>query len=112
MGLVNLTRKFGRSNPRRFVWLKTTVNAATAQTKKLQLGFSDEVWVLVNGRALYTDKNWYTHPIRKEPAGRCSIENTSFSVPLQAGDNTILIGVANDFYGWGIIARLDDLVSF
>ena len=112
MGLVNLTRKFGKSNPRRFVWLKTTINMATAQTKKLQLGFSDEVWVLVNGRALYTDKNWYTHPIRKEPAGRCSIENASVSMPLQAGDNTILIGVANDFYGWGIIARLDDLVSF
>lgn len=112
MGLINLTRKFGRSSPRRFVWLKTTVNVATAQTKKLQLGFSDEVWVLVNGRALYTDKNWYTQPIRKEPAGRCTIENTSFAVPLQAGDNTILIGVANDFYGWGIVARLVDLVSF
>lgn len=112
MGLINLTRKFGRSNTRRFVWLKTTVNMAEAITKKLQLGFSDEVWVLINGRAIYTDKNWYTHPIRKEPAGRCSIENTSFSIPLQAGDNTVLIGVANDFYGWGIVARLIDLASF
>lgn len=112
MGLVNLTRKFGASKQRRIVWLRTTVNATVAITKKMQLGFSDEVWVLVNGRALYVDKNWYMHPIRKEPAGRCSLENASFLVPLQQGDNTIMIGVANDFYGWGIVARLVDLASF
>jgi hypothetical protein len=112
MGLINLTRKLGASKQRRLVWLKTTVNAPAAQTKKMQLGFSDEVWVLVNGRAIYVDKNWYTHPIKKEPAGRCTIENASFLVPLQQGDNTIMIGVANDFYGWGIVARLVDLASF
>lgn len=112
MGLINLTRKFGKSNQRRFVWLKTTIKMSSAQLKKMHLGFSDEVWVLVNGRPLYTDKNWYTEPIRKEPAGRCSIENASFHVQLKEGDNTIMIGVANDFYGWGIIARLDDLASF
>lgn len=112
MGLVNLTRKLGASKQRRLVWLKTTVNMPSAQTKKMQLGFSDEVWVLVNGRAIYIDKNWYTQPIKKEPAGRCTIENASFLVPLQQGDNTIMIGVANDFYGWGIVARLVDLASF
>ena len=30
-------------------------------------------------------------------------------VSLKAGDNEILIGVANDFYGWGIIARVESL---
>jgi hypothetical protein len=112
MGLVNLTRKLGASKQRRIVWLKTTVNVPTAQTKKMQLGFSDEVWVLVNNRPVYVDKNWYFHPIKKEPAGRCSLENANFLVPLQQGDNTIMIGVANDFYGWGIMARLVDLASY
>lgn len=51
------------------------------------------------------------HPIRKEPDGRCSIENTSFNLPLNAGDNELLIGVANDFYGWGIVARIDSLAG-
>jgi hypothetical protein len=105
-GLVNLTRQFPMSKARRFVWLKTTVQAKTAGTKKMQLGFSDDVWVYVNGRLLYVDKNGYTGPIRKEPAGRCSIENTSFAVPLKEGDNELMIGVAADFFGWGIIARL------
>jgi hypothetical protein len=110
-GLVNLTRKFGKADARRLVWLKTKLKSATAQTRRLALGFSDEVWVLINGKLLYVDKNWYQHPIRKEPEGRCAIENTSFNLPLAAGDNDLLIGVANDFFGWGLVARLDSLAG-
>jgi hypothetical protein len=108
-GLVNFTRLFGKGEGRRLVWVKTTLKSASAQTRKLSLGFSDEVWVLINGKLLYVDKNWYFHPIRKDPEGRCSIENATFNLPLNAGDNELLIGVANDFYGWGLVARLDGL---
>jgi hypothetical protein len=113
-GLVNLSRLFGNSKDRRIVWLKTTINSEKEQIRKLDMGFSDEVWVLINGKLVYVDKNWYGHPIMKEPEGRCSVENTSFSLPLNAGSNELLIGVSNFFYGWGIIARLDkvDGISF
>jgi hypothetical protein len=47
--------------------------------------------------------------MRKQPRARCSIENATFTLPLQAGDNEVLIGVANDFYGWAVIARLDSM---
>ena len=47
----------------------------------------------------------------KQPGGRCSIENTSFSIPLKKGENELLIGVGNFFYGWGIVARFDNLVD-
>ncbi len=110
-GLINLTRKFGKADTRRIAWLKTKLKADSPQTRKLALGFSDEVWVTINGKLLYVDKNWYSHPIRKEPDGRCSIENTAFNLPLNAGDNELLIGVANDFYGWGIVARIDSLAG-
>lgn len=106
-GLVNLTRLFGESKEKRFIWLKTTIHSATAQTRQLSLGFSDEVTVLINGRDLYVDKNTYGSPISKTPDGRCSLENSAFNVPLKAGDNELLIGLSNDFYGWGIIARFD-----
>jgi len=108
-GLINLTRKFGKSETRRFVWLKAKINSATAQKKRIDLGFSDEVWVYRNNQLVYTDKNLYGAPIMKEPDGRISIENTSFLLPLNKGNNELLIGVANDFYGWGIIARIEDL---
>ncbi len=113
-GLVNLSREFGRvgdgrTMPRRLVWLKTTVQSAKEQTRKLSLGFSDEVWVLINGQMLYVDKNYYQRPIMKEPRGRCSIENTTFEVPLKEGDNEIMIAVGNFFWGWGIVAQWDGL---
>lgn len=108
-GLVNLTRKFGKSDTRRFAWLKVKIASATDQKKKVDLGFSDEVWVFINGKMAYADKNLYGQPTMKEPHGRCSVENTSFVLPLKKGDNELLIGVANDFYGWGLIARLENM---
>lgn len=116
-GLINLTRKFGGvennyggvQNKNRYVWLKTTIKSAKEQVAKMQLGFSDEVYVFINGGLLYVDKNQYPQPIRKYPDGRLDIANSTFDTPLKAGDNQLVIGVSNYFYGWGIVARLMDL---
>ncbi|HEY9257014.1 hypothetical protein [Chitinophaga sp.] len=112
-GLINLTRKFGGAERgvRRLVWLKTTIQSAVAQQRKLNLGFSDEVWVFVNGKYVYIDKNIYGSPLMKQPDGRCTVDNSSFNLPFMQGNNELLIAVANDFYGWGIIAQLDKLTE-
>ena len=109
-GIVNVSRKYGlkENDARRFAWLKTTINSEKTQERILSLGFSDEVWVFINGQILYTDKNYFGTPQAKND-GRCVIENTSFKLPLKEGKNEILIGLANYFYGWGIIARLDKM---
>ncbi len=44
-GLVNLSRRFGKTVNRRIVWLKTTIPSVGQQAKKVQFGFTDEVWV-------------------------------------------------------------------
>ena len=108
--LINLTKIHGASEKgqRRLTWLKTTISSETAQKKRVDFGFSDEVWVFINGQPLLTDKNYYGSPGMKEPRGRCTIENTSFQLPLQKGTNEVLIGVTNYFFGWGIIARLEN----
>ncbi|MDR6806116.1 hypothetical protein J2Y45_003308 [Dyadobacter sp. BE34] len=110
-GMINLTRKFGMSKERRVVWMKVNIISKTDQKKKMAMGFSDDVWVFLNGRYLYVDKNTFAAPIMKEPAGRCSIENTSFVVPFKAGKNELTIALANDFYGWALIARLEDMTG-
>jgi hypothetical protein len=107
-GLINVTRKFGVGE-RQYVWLRAKINSTADVKRKIELGFSDEVWVFVNQRTVYVDKNLYLEGMRKTPDGRCSIQNTSFTIPLKAGDNELLIGLANDFYGWGIMARLESL---
>lgn len=109
-GLINLTRVYGGAEGRRYVWLRTKLVSQTEQTRKISLGFSDEVWVYLNRALVFVDKNIYTSPqMRKDPDGRISIENAQVEVTLKAGENELLVGLANDFYGWGLIARLDKM---
>jgi hypothetical protein len=109
-GLVNLTRVFGKSDNRRFVWLRVKLTSETQQKRKMNLGFSDEVWVFLNKQLVFTDKNIYTSPdMRKEPDGRISVENGELNVTLRQGENELLVGVANDFFGWGVIAKVNSL---
>lgn len=109
-GIVNISRKYGTvgKDARRLAWLRTSIYSNKAQERILNLGFSDEVWVFINGQFLYAGKNYFGTPEQKND-GRCTIENSQFSLPLKEGKNEILIGLANYFYGWGIIARLDKI---
>ncbi|PCJ97612.1 MAG: hypothetical protein COA50_04005 [Flavobacteriaceae bacterium] len=109
--MVNLSRNFGLTKPgnRRLAWLKTTIHSETAQVRELALGFSDEVWVFINGKLLFLDKNYYGTPSQKGFRGRATIENASFKLPLKEGENEIMIGLANYFFGWGLVARLDQM---
>jgi hypothetical protein len=108
-GLVNLSRKFGKNDKRKYVWLRAKIKSDFAQNQTIKLGFSDEIWVFMNQKPIYTDKDIYYLDLRKSPNGRISIDNCTFQLSLIKGENELLIGIANDFYGWGIMARLEDL---
>jgi hypothetical protein len=116
-GLVNLIRTFkgeltSYPKDRRYVWLKTTIRSLRQQQVGLQLGFNKEVYVFVNKRMVYLDKNSAEERLQKYPGGLLDIANTAFDLPLKKGDNEIMIGIAAKNYGWGIMARiksLDDL---
>ncbi|MCF0050531.1 DUF1080 domain-containing protein [Dyadobacter sp. LJ53] len=108
-GLVSLTRKYGASKSRRVVWLKTKITAKEAVKTNLHLGISDEIWVFLNNQMIFVDKNLFAQGMRKYPEGRISINNSATLLSLRPGENELLIGVANDFYGWGIMARLESV---
>jgi hypothetical protein len=109
LGLINLSRHYAAMRSHRIVWLKTTVRADQARTCQLRLGFLDEVWMYLNDRLLYVDKNLFPQAIAKVPNGRLSLENATVVLPLRQGDNVLRIAVGSNFYTWGIMARLDDL---
>lgn len=112
-GLVNVSRVYGLPLPRpdrAVVWLKTTIHSNHDQQKQVSLGWAREIWVFVNGQPVFAGKNLYMPPeARKEPDGRCSLQNGSLLMPLKAGDNEVTVAVANNFYGWGLQMRFDDL---
>ena len=111
-GLVNLSRVYGRPLPeptRALAWLKTTIASDRKQTKKVEIGWTRDIWVFVNGKLVYADRNiWEQDDLRKAPDGRCSLENGSFTVSLEAGDNEVAVALANNFYGWGLMMRLPE----
>ena len=79
-----------------------------ATERMLHLGISDEVYMFLNGTPLYVGRNPYFTPAMLAPAGRATPENAAVRLPLRAGENELLIGVTNYFFGWGIVGRLDD----
>jgi hypothetical protein len=110
-GLVNVTRRYGVTEERSMVWLRTTIRADAKADKRAAIGWNDEIWVFVNGKQVYADTNTYQDTPadkRKAPDGRLSLENGAFTLPLEAGDNEVVVALANKFFGWGLMLRLDD----
>jgi hypothetical protein len=60
-GLVNLSREYGRPLPqpnRAVAWLKTTITSDRKQTKKVDIGWTRELWVFVNGKLYMPTKTY------------------------------------------------------
>lgn len=109
-GLINLTRRLGQPAGRPGAWLRTTIRSSRAQTKRASIGWNDEVWVFVNGKLVFSEKNLYRKAeLRKNPEGRCSLENGVVSIPLQKGDNEVVIALAKEIFSWGMMLRFDDI---
>jgi hypothetical protein len=93
----------------RGAWFKTTITSDRTQTKKVDIGWTRELWLFVNGKLVYAHKNLFeSEGARKAPDGRCSLENGAFTLPLEAGDNEVAVAIANNFFGWGLMLRLSD----
>lgn len=111
-GLVNVSRVHGRPLPepnRAVAWLKTTITSERKQTKNVNIGWTREVWVFVNGKLVFADENLFEKEgARKFPDARCSLDNGAFTLPLEAGQNEITVAIANNFFGWGFKLRLAD----
>jgi len=111
-GLVNISREYGRPVPqpnRALAWLKTTITSDRKQTKRVDIGWTRDLWVFVNGKLVYADKNLFeVEGSRKFPDARCSLENGAAMLPLEPGENEIAVALANNFFGWGLMLRVAD----
>jgi hypothetical protein len=110
-GLIDITREYGLplERPKRsMAWIKTTIESDKAQTIHTSFGWVREAWVFVNGKQVFADKNLYMPAsARKSPDGRLALTNGGFDLPLNAGSNEVAIAVASNFYGLGVVWRLD-----
>jgi hypothetical protein len=105
-GLVDLARVQGIADGRNTVLARASIPAEQAGTKALHLGFSDRALVYLNGTRLYRgDATYRCRDYRF--LGSIGWHDTLY-LPLDKGDNELVVAVSEDFGGWGVQARVVD----
>lgn len=105
-GLVNINRALRRSPGRSTAFARTTLPASEARLVLLQVGYSDDVTIFLNGEPVYRGINGFEsrHP---EYLGFVKPEFENVYLKLRPGNNDLVLAVSDDQrFGWGFIARL------
>jgi len=90
------------------VYARTTIQSDRDQVKKLDIGYSDDVSVFLNGKILYRGRSAQGF---RDPGflGIVNLENDSVYLPLKKGDNELLLALSELGGGWGFICRLSEM---
>jgi len=90
------------------VFARTVIDSDRDQVKRLDIGYSDEVSVFLNGKILYRGHSAQGF---RDPGflGVVNPENDAVYLPLQKGSNELVLAVSELGGGWGFICRLAEL---
>jgi hypothetical protein len=90
------------------LYARTTIESDRDQVKKLEIGYSDEVSVFLNGQILFRGRSAQSF---RDPGflGIVNPENDAVYLPLKKGSNELLLAVSELGGGWGFICRLSDV---
>ncbi|HEX4438558.1 MAG TPA: hypothetical protein VH854_00715 [Thermoanaerobaculia bacterium] len=90
------------------LYARTSIPSDRDQVKKLDIGYSDEVSVFLNGRILWRGRSAQGF---RDPGflGIVNLENDAVYLPLKKGDNELVLALSELGGGWGFICRLEDV---
>jgi hypothetical protein len=88
------------------VYARTRLEADRNEVRKLEIGYSDDVSVFLNGRILYRGRSAQGF---RDPGflGIVSPENDAVYLPLKKGENELALALSELGGGWGFICRLE-----
>jgi len=107
--LMNLNRYFTKSKTKNTVLAKVVLNSEIAQKKNFHFGYSDRIKVYLNSTELFTGDNSFHESESYADRGYVSDKQETIELPLVKGENEIILEIAEEKFGWGFIARLEDL---
>lgn len=92
----------------RIVYARTIIDSDRDQVKRLNIGYSDDVSVFLNGKILFRGRSAQNF---RDPGflGIVNPENDAVYLPLKKGRNELMLAVSELGGGWGFICRLTDL---
>jgi hypothetical protein len=106
-GITNLAQVQGISEDANTAFARLVIDSEREQTKGLSFGYSDDVAVFVNGTLIYSGSNYYLSRDYRY-LGTIGLFD-KVVLPLKAGENEVWFAVTENFGGWGIQAKFDDL---
>jgi hypothetical protein len=94
----------------KLLYARTTLDSDRDQLKKLEIGYSDDVTVFLNGKILYRGRSAQGF---RDPGflGIINPENDAVYLPLHKGRNELLLALSELGGGWGFLCRLTDLAN-
>jgi hypothetical protein len=92
------------------LYARTNIDSDREQVKKLEIGYSDDVSVFLNGQILYRGRSAQGF---RDPGflGIMNPENDAVYLPLKKGRNELILALSELGGGWGFICRLTDLAN-
>lgn len=106
-GTINLSKFTQPKDTGNAMVAKLIIESNVEQMKAISFGFSDYVLVFLNDKALYAGRdNFMSRDYRF--LGTIGYFDT-LVLPLKKGSNELWFVVAEDFGGWGLKAKLEDL---
>jgi hypothetical protein len=92
------------------LYARTSIDSDRDQVKKLEIGYSDEVSVFLDGKILWRGRSAQAF---RDPRflGIVNPENDSVYLPLKKGKNELVLAVSELGGGWGFICRLADVAN-
>src|SRR5215510_10450194 len=89
------------------VYARTIIDSDREQVRKLEIGYSDDVSVFLNGKILFRGRSAQNF---RDPAflGIINPENDAVYLPLKKGSNELMLAVSELGGGWGFVCRLSD----
>jgi hypothetical protein len=104
----DFSRRLEPQTGMKVVYARTTIESDRDQVKKLEIGYSDEVSVFLNGQILYRGRRAQGF---RDPGflGIVNPENDAVYLPLKKGKNELMLLVGELGGGWGFICRLKAL---
>ena len=106
-GTINLARFGVLADSMNTMIAKTIIESTMDQVKELSFGFSDFVTIYLNGKALYSGSdNFLSRDYRF--LGTIGYFDKLF-LPLKKGVNELWFVVSENFGGWGVKAKFDNM---
>ena len=108
-GKLNLAQSAKKTKENNTVFVKTVITSMKKQIKQLSFGYSDEVTVYVNNKAVYSGHNKFRSRDYRY-LGTMGYFDT-IHLELKKGENEIIFAVSENFGGWGLKAKLENLIN-